>query len=184
VSTLAEPTALAPEPRTRRMSSPGAVLAVATLGTFMAFVDATIVNSAIPNIHEDFSGSSLTSVSWVLNAYNIIFAAFLVDERPASGGDTPRGQATRRLPSLPETLGRIALLSSANTDDAAQRYADLTISVRVSGVGLLELHQIDHAREAGRRAAIQALASDAPPWLTAAAPSAADLTGRRTVVRV
>ncbi len=106
------------------------------------------------------------------------------DERPASSGDAPREHATRRLPSLPETLGRIALLSSANTDDAAQRYADMTISVRVSGVGLLEFHQIDHAREAGRRAAIQALASDAPPWLTAAAPSAADLTGRRTVLRV
>src|SRR5271165_4743587 len=62
----------------RRVSSPGAVLAVATLGTFMAFVDATIVNIAIPNIHEDFAGSHLSSVSWVLNAYNIVFAAFLV----------------------------------------------------------------------------------------------------------
>jgi hypothetical protein len=30
----------------------------------------------------------------------------------------------------------------------------------------------------------ETLASDAPPWLTAAAPSAADLTGRRTVMRV
>ncbi len=106
------------------------------------------------------------------------------DERPSSSREAPREQAPRRLPSLPETLARIALLSSANTDDAAQRYADMTISVRVSGVGLLEFHQIDHAREAGRRAAMEALASDAPPWLTAAAPSAADLTGRRTVVRV
>ncbi len=89
----------------------------------------------------------------------------------------------RRLPSLPETLGRIALLSSANTDDAAQRLADMTISVRVSGVGLLEFHQIDHAREAGRRAAAEAL-SDAPSWLTANGAGAASLTGRRTVVRV
>ena len=78
VSALAEPASIAPEPRTRRISSPGAVLAVAALGTFMAFVDATIVNIAIPNIHEDFTGSSLTNVSWVLNAYNIVFAAFLV----------------------------------------------------------------------------------------------------------
>ena len=78
VSALAEPASIAPEPRTRRISSPGAVLAVAALGTFMAFVDATIVNIAIPNIHEDFTGSSLSNVSWVLNAYNIVFAAFLV----------------------------------------------------------------------------------------------------------
>jgi NTE family protein len=60
------------------MSSPRAVLAVAVLGTFMAFVDATIVNIAVPNIHHDFVGSKLSSVSWVLNAYNIVFAAFLV----------------------------------------------------------------------------------------------------------
>ena len=48
------------------------------LGTFMAFVDATIVNIAIPSIAREFSGSRLSSVSWVLNAYNIVFAAFLV----------------------------------------------------------------------------------------------------------
>ena len=56
---------------------------------------------------------------------------------------------------LPETMARIALLSSANTGEAARRHADLTIEVRVSGVGLLEFHQIDAAREAGRRAARQ-----------------------------
>ena len=105
-------------------------------------------------------------------------------ERPARSDTATRAAATRRLPSLPETLGRIALLSSANTDEAAQRYADMTISMRVSGVGLLEFHQIDQAREAGRRAATEALAGDAPRWLTSGTPPAADLTGRRTVVRV
>src|SRR5277367_7197535 len=64
--------------RGRRVSTPRAVLAVAVLGTFMAFVDATIVNIAVPNIAHEFSGSRLSSVSWVLNAYNIVFAAFLV----------------------------------------------------------------------------------------------------------
>ncbi len=105
-------------------------------------------------------------------------------DRPAPSAGAARGPATRRLPSLPETLARIALLSSANTDEAAQRYADMTISTRVSGVGLLEFHQIDEARETGRRAATEALAGGAPAWLTSAGPSAADLTGRRTVVRV
>ena len=51
---------------------------MAVLGTFMAFVDATIVNIAVPNIAHDFAGSRLSSVSWVLNGYNIVFAAFLV----------------------------------------------------------------------------------------------------------
>ena len=79
-SALAErATEPAPErPIKRRVSSPRAVLAVAVLGTFMAFVDATIVNIAVPDIAERILGTSLSSVSWVLNAYNIVFAAFLV----------------------------------------------------------------------------------------------------------
>jgi NTE family protein len=88
-----------------------------------------------------------------------------------------------RLPSLPETMARIALLSSANTDESARRYADMTISVRVPGVGLLEFHQIDAAREAGRLAAIAAL-EDAPTWLARGRGDAMAVTRRRTVVRV
>ena len=103
-------------------------------------------------------------------------------EERSPEGTRPAGER-RRLPSLPETLARIALLSSANTDAAAQRLADMTIAVRISGVGLLEFHQIDHAREAGRRAAAAALA-DAPSWLTGDGPTQAGLTGRRTVIRV
>jgi MFS family permease len=44
----------------------------------VAFVDATIVNIAFPNIALSFRGTSISSLSWVLNAYNIVFAAFLV----------------------------------------------------------------------------------------------------------
>ena len=51
------------------------------------------------------------------------------------------------------------LLGSANTSDAARRHADLVIAPRPEGVGLLEFHQIDAAREAGRAAAREALGS-------------------------
>ena len=78
MSTLTEQPMVGASPAGRRVSTPRAVLAVAVLGTFMAFVDATIVNIAVPNIAQDFSARSLSSVSWVLNAYNIVFAAFLV----------------------------------------------------------------------------------------------------------
>ena len=44
----------------------------------VAFVDATIVNIAFPNIERSFKGTSISTLSWVLNAYNIVFAAFLV----------------------------------------------------------------------------------------------------------
>jgi NTE family protein len=65
--------------------------------------------------------------------------------------------AELRTPSLAETLTRVLLLASANTSAAAARYADLTITPRTDGVGLLEFHQLDRAREAGRRAAREAL---------------------------
>ncbi|HEX6586655.1 MAG TPA: DHA2 family efflux MFS transporter permease subunit [Solirubrobacterales bacterium] len=62
----------------RRAPAPTTVLAVSSLGTFMAFVDATIVNIAFPDIGESFPETDITALSWVLNAYNIVFAAFLV----------------------------------------------------------------------------------------------------------
>ncbi|HSZ14142.1 MAG TPA: DHA2 family efflux MFS transporter permease subunit [Solirubrobacteraceae bacterium] len=101
----------------------------------------------------------------------------------ASPGSDQRASRPPRLPSLPETMARIALLSSANTDESARRYADMTIPVRVPGVGLLEFHQIDAAREAGRVAAAAAL-DDAPGWLLPGGGEESGVGGRRTVVRV
>ena len=63
----------------------------------------------------------------------------------------------RRAPTLGETLTRVLLLGSSNTSEAAREHADLVIKPRVEGVGLLEFHQIDAAREAGRLAARDAL---------------------------
>src|SRR3954454_12925951 len=54
------------------------VLLVTGVAVFMAFLDVTIVNVAFPSIREAFPSSSLASLSWVLNAYNIVFAALLV----------------------------------------------------------------------------------------------------------
>jgi NTE family protein len=62
----------------RRAPAPTTVLAVSSFGVFMAFVDATIVNIAFPNIAESFPETEISSLSWVLNAYNIVFAAFLL----------------------------------------------------------------------------------------------------------
>ena len=61
-----------------RRVAPGRVLAVASAGAGLAFVDATIVNVAFPDMQADFAGTSLGALSWILNAYNIVFAAFLV----------------------------------------------------------------------------------------------------------
>ena len=53
----------------RRRVTPRQVLGVASLGAVLAFVDATIVNVAFPDIREDFGEASLSGISWVLNAY-------------------------------------------------------------------------------------------------------------------
>ena len=72
---------ISPTPGTfleRRTAKPERVLAVASLGVALALLDATIVNIAFPDIRTDFAGTTLDNLSWVLNAYNIVFAAFLI----------------------------------------------------------------------------------------------------------
>jgi MFS family permease len=54
------------------------VLTVVSVGVFMVSLDLFIVNIAFPKIVGDFQGSSVSSVSWVLNAYAIVFAALMV----------------------------------------------------------------------------------------------------------
>ncbi|WP_053226986.1 DHA2 family efflux MFS transporter permease subunit [Solirubrobacter soli] len=54
------------------------VLLVTGVSVFMAFLDVTIVNVAFPSIERAFPSASVASLSWVLNAYNIVFAALLV----------------------------------------------------------------------------------------------------------
>jgi EmrB/QacA subfamily drug resistance transporter len=60
------------------MSRPWKVLLVTSVAVFMSFLDATIVNIAFPDIERSFPDASLGDLSWILNAYNIVFAALLV----------------------------------------------------------------------------------------------------------
>src|SRR5271170_5572659 len=56
-----------------------AVTAVIVLtGVFLSSLDLFIVNIAFPNISATYHGESLSSLSWVLSAYTIVFAAALV----------------------------------------------------------------------------------------------------------
>jgi EmrB/QacA subfamily drug resistance transporter len=54
------------------------VFAVVTAGIAMVNLDLFIVNVALPSIGRTFGGADLASLSWVLNAYAIVFAALLV----------------------------------------------------------------------------------------------------------
>ena len=73
------PPATAAEPA----SAPGgrsatAIVGVLSLAVFMSSLDLFIVNLAFPYISRQYPGTSLSSLSWVLNAYTIVFAAVLV----------------------------------------------------------------------------------------------------------
>jgi len=62
-------------PGTRRTALIVGVLAIAV---FMSSLDLFIVNLAFPYIGQEYRGTTLSSLSWVLNAYTIVFAAVLV----------------------------------------------------------------------------------------------------------
>jgi len=51
---------------------------VLSLGIFMSSLDLFIVNLAFPYIGREYAGTSLSTLSWVLDIYAIVFAAVLV----------------------------------------------------------------------------------------------------------
>src|SRR5256885_112793 len=57
--------------------NPTAVLAVVAIAQFMVILDSTVVNVALPTIRGDL-GFSEQSLSWVLNAYTLMFGGFLL----------------------------------------------------------------------------------------------------------
>jgi len=64
-------------------AAPGArrtalIVGVLAIAVFMSSLDLFIVNLAFPYIGEEYRGTTLSSLSWVLNAYTIVFAAVLV----------------------------------------------------------------------------------------------------------
>jgi MFS family permease len=54
------------------------ILCVLAAVAFMAQLDLSIVNVAVPAMGRSFHGAGLTDVSWVLNGYAIVFGALLV----------------------------------------------------------------------------------------------------------
>ncbi|HSP54137.1 MAG TPA: MFS transporter, partial [Dehalococcoidia bacterium] len=59
-------------------SRPWQILAVTSLATFAAALDTSIMFMAFPDIGRTFSDVGRADLSWVINAYIIVFAALLV----------------------------------------------------------------------------------------------------------
>src|SRR5947199_224226 len=114
-------------------ASPGRVLAVLCGAAFMASLDVFIVNVAFDSIGADFPGSSLSQLSWVLNAYAVVFAALLV----------PASWRWVFLVNVP--VGVVALLATLrwvpeSRDASITRLPDLFgAGLLAAGVGVLSL---------------------------------------------
>src|SRR3954447_19169585 len=97
------------------------VLIVVSAAVFMASLDLFIVNIAFPAIERDFGGTSLASLSWILNAYAIVFAALLV----------PAGRTADRLGRKRSFVAGLALLTFASAPCAAAPNVELLVAARV-----------------------------------------------------
>lgn len=58
------------------------VFGIASLATFIVSIDSTILYAAFSNIAASFPDASVSSISWVMNAYTIVYATTLI---PAGG---------------------------------------------------------------------------------------------------
>src|SRR6187399_1700477 len=58
--------------------NPWVVLASTSLAVFAVFLDTTILFVAFPSIRAQFASTAPSSLSWILNAYTIVFAALLI----------------------------------------------------------------------------------------------------------
>src|SRR3954462_11271153 len=100
---------------------PSLVLAVVSAAVFMASLDLFVVNVAFPDIQEQFGGTSLANLSWVLNGYTIVFASLLV----------PLGRAADRLGRKRFFLGGLLLFVLSSAAAAAAPSVDTLVAARV-----------------------------------------------------
>jgi EmrB/QacA subfamily drug resistance transporter len=67
-----------PGTRQQRHVHPAVILAVLSTASFLAQLDVWITNVGLPAIGRGVGAGSLSDLSWVLNGYAIVYAAFLV----------------------------------------------------------------------------------------------------------
>src|SRR3989441_8337455 len=118
-------TAAAPPVRLASRVDPNTVLAIVAIAQFMVVLDASVVNVALPTIKRDV-GFSEQSLSWILNAYTLMFGGFLL-----LGGRLADRLGRRRL-----FMAGIALFSGASLIcGLSQSEAMLLVARGLQGLG-------------------------------------------------
>src|SRR3954453_8791610 len=103
------------------MSHRARVAAIVSVGGFVASLDLFTVNIAFPDTQAPFDGPSLASLSWILNAYAIVFAALLV----------PAGRWADRAGRKRAFLIGLALFTASSAACAAAPSVGFLIGARV-----------------------------------------------------
>src|SRR3954468_4345818 len=107
------------------MSERARVAMVVCVGVFVSSLDLFIVNIAFPDLRADFPATSLAGLSWVLNAYAIVFAALLV----------PAGRWADRAGRKRAFLGGMALFTLASAACAAAPSVAVLVGARAVQAG-------------------------------------------------
>jgi EmrB/QacA subfamily drug resistance transporter len=97
------------------------ILFVTSIGVFVASLDLFIVNIAFPEIAREYSGASIGDLSWILNAYAIVFAALLV----------PAGRLADRIGRKRMFLAGMATFTLASALCAAAPSVETMVVARV-----------------------------------------------------
>ena len=109
---------------------PGQVLAIVCAGIVLANLDLFIVNVALPDIARDFGNASLSTLSWILNGYAIVYAALLVFF----------GRLAERYPRNISFLAGVALFTAASAACAFANSVEVLVGFRLlqaAGAALL-----------------------------------------------
>src|SRR6266571_346917 len=109
----------------RRIPNDNLVLALVCLAQFMVILDISVVNVALPSIRADL-GFSQAGLQWVVNAYTLTFAGFLL-----LGGRAADLYGRRRVFVFGLALFTIASLAGGLAQDRAM----LVVARAVQGLG-------------------------------------------------
>ena len=96
-------------------------LTIASLATLATFLDTTILYVAFPDITATFADASPSQLSWVLNAYTIVFAALLI----------PAGKVADRVGHRKVFLAGSAVFTVASMACGLAVTAELLIAFRI-----------------------------------------------------
>jgi EmrB/QacA subfamily drug resistance transporter len=124
-------------------------VATVSVATFMLLLDITVANTALPAIREDL-GASFTDLQWVIDAYTLTLAAFVL-----AAGSLADRFGRRRL----FVVGLGVFIAASLLAGAAPDPTFLIISRAVQGLGAaivfaVSLVLIAHASRAGRERAV------------------------------